>query len=121
MSKSIIVENLLAWIKALFDAARTFVDVRVLLLMGVTTAIVVWVLPDTVMPLFQTILQLCVAFVFAAGLAHLIRKILLNGEFDLMSFAKQAQGNPMASAIVFVGVLGFVAMLINSITSAILK
>ncbi len=119
--KSVILESVKKWGTGLVSALAAMVDVRTLLLIG-GTAVVAWlVMPDTAIPLVKTTIQLTLAFVFAVGVAHLIRKILLAGKFDLSEYAENAKDDPMASALVFCVVIWFLNSLITNIVTLILK
>ena len=119
--KSVIIEALKKWGFGLVSMLSALVDVRTLLLIGGTALIARWVMPETAIPLIKTTVQLTLAFVFAVGVAHLIRKILLAGKFDLAEYAENAKDDPMASAVVFVSVLWFLNSLITNIVTLILK
>jgi len=116
-----VLNSLKNWGMSLWGALAALVDVRSWLLIG-GAALIAWVfLPASALPLLTTAGQLTVAFIFAVGISHLIRKILLSGDFDLGAYAKKALESALASALVFMAVLAFVGFLINSIVQAILK
>lgn len=119
-AKSVIVDSLVTWAKGLITALLPLIDARALVLIGGSGAAAFFSFPATMQPLMLTAVQLVIAFMFAVGVAHLVRKVLLSGKFDLSAFSAEALKGNLAAAIVFVAVLAFVGMLIMAVVAAIL-
>lgn len=113
-------ESIGKWFLSLLASLKPFIDPRALLMIGGSALAVRFLLPDTLKPIIDTAWQLTIAFVFAVGVSHLVRKVLLHGDFDLLAYAKKSLESPIASAVVFAAVIAFVAYLINAIVSRIL-
>ena len=118
--KSIIVDSLVTWAKGLITALLPLIDARSLVLIAGSGAGAWLAFPTAMKPVMLTAAQLVLAIIFAVGVAHLVRKILLSGDFKLSEYAEKALESPIASAIVFVAVLGFVAMIMMAIVGGVL-